>query len=72
MRNWLDNWSAKETDQNHMDAPNINDTFAMRINFFENYRQIDLLKNLKELNEFTEGSFIYTTPLLVGYTRMIV
>ena len=21
MRNWLNNWLAKETDQNHMDAP---------------------------------------------------
>ena len=21
MRNWLDNWSAKETDKNQMDAP---------------------------------------------------
>ena len=33
----------------------------------ENYKQIDLLKKLKEVNEFTEGSFIHTTPLLVGF-----
>ena len=37
------------------------------LTFLENYKQIDLVKNLKEMNEFTERSFIHTTPLLVGF-----